>query len=478
MRVQTLSSSPAAGPSFRCLAVIVAYLLVFVVAVPLEVWSLGSRLDGLLRLPTLDALRAPGWVLLASGTALWLWGHLWFSAFSGGLPISSLPAPRLVTSGPYAWFRHPIYLGFTMGLAGLGCALRSPGHGVLAPLILGTACCAYVVSFETPALRRRYGDDYRRVGRFTRELWFWRADGSALRRWAERLANRVILFRLGPTLWVTYGLFVALGTSVVGLFGHVALGALLTSEQYLVFAFGLAAVSTLGARLASLLYNLQALRRRGLVELRTVGFVSWGGYLGTLAFAAAFGAATGIPCLAILDRLLPLLFVCTAFGRLGCLTYGCCYGRPSPRGLRWTAPDAKVVRLLGAAVGSLPRVPVQLVSVAVGLVAATLTWILGRLDGAMGTPTLFGVLWYCLARIAVEQLRDEPRFGALGWTRGQWVAAGLAGLCLVALMLLDPGVRVTAARGSLALLSPGIALGVGLLVFVPLGLHWRSIGRW
>ncbi|HVP61901.1 MAG TPA: prolipoprotein diacylglyceryl transferase family protein [Myxococcaceae bacterium] len=478
MRTHALSSPAAAGAAFRRLGVIAGYVLVFAVGVPLQVWSLGGRLDALLRLPTVDTLRAPGRVLLAGGAALWLSAHIWFSASSRGLPISSLPAPRLVTSGPYAWIRHPIYLGFTVALAGLGCAVGSPGHGLLAPFILGTACWAYVVSFEGPALRRRYGATYRRVGRITAGLRLWRGDWAGLRGVLERLANRAVLFRIGPTVWVTYGLFVALGTSVVALLGHVALGGLCSSRQYVVYAFGLAVAMALGARLASLVYNFAALRRRGLVELRTVGFVSWGGYLGMLVFTAAFGAATGIHLLAILDRLLPLLFVCMAFGRVGCLTYGCCFGRPSPGGLRWTDPDAKAVRLLGAEIGSLPRFPVQLVAAGVGLGAAALTWTIGRFDGAVGTPTLFAVLWYCLVRLGVEQLRDEPRLGPLGWTRGQWLAAGVAGLSLVSLMRLDPNVTVTAARGSLDLLAPRTAAGVGLLAFVIFGLHWRRVGRW
>ncbi len=478
MRTAALSGWPAGGLGVRRIGIVVAYVLVFAVAVPAEVWALGTRLDALFRLPPIVMLRAPGRVLLAAGAALWLWAHLWISAAGRGLPISSIPPTRLVASGPYAWFRHPIYGGFTLAFSGLGCAVGSLGHGFLAPLILGTACWTYIVSFEGPALRSRYGEAYRQVGRprIGRELWSggWTRCRASL----ERIANRTVLFRFGPTLWVTYGLFMAIGAFLVAFLGRVALGALCSPQQYVGYAIGLPLTMAVGARLASLVYNLAAVRRRGIAELRTVGFVSWGSYFGMLVFTAAFGVWNVISPLAILDRLMPLLFVCMALGRVGCLTYGCCFGRPSPAGLRWTNPDSKVVRLLGAERGCLPRVPVQLLGAGVGLLAAALAFELGRWNGAVGSATLFSVLWYCVARLGVEQFRDERRWGALAWTRGQWLAAGAAGLSLVLLMSLDAGVAVPVGHGSLDLLALGTSLTVGALVFVIFGLHWRRVGSW
>jgi prolipoprotein diacylglyceryltransferase/protein-S-isoprenylcysteine O-methyltransferase Ste14 len=478
VRTEALPAWPASGVGLRRLGVVVVYVLVFAVAVPCEVWALGTRLDALLHLPTIEMLRAPGRVLLAAGAALWLWAHIWFSAAGRGLPISSMPPKRLVASGPYAWFRHPIYLGFTLASCGLGCAVGSLGHGFLAPLILGTACWTYVVSFEGPALRRRYGDAYRQVGRQKLGRQLWSGIWTRCQANVERIANRTVLFRLGPTLWVTYGLFMAIGAFLVAFFGRLALGGLCSPQQYVGYAVGLPLTMAIGARLASLAYNFAAVRRRGIAELRTVGFVSWGSYLGMAVFTVAFGVSTGIPPLEILDRLMPLLFLCMALGRVGCLTYGCCFGRPSPSGVCWTDPDSKVVRLLGAELGCLPRAPVQLLGAVVGLLAAGLAFELDLWKGAVGSPTLFSVFWYCVARLGVEQFREEPRWGALEWTRGQWLAAGSAGVSLVLLMSLHPSVPMPVAHGSLDLLALGTAVTVGGLVFAIFGLHWRRVGSW
>lgn len=478
MRTAALSVSPVGSAGLRRLGVLAAYVLVFTIAVPYQVWTLGTRLDALFCLPTVETLRAPGRVLLAAGAALWLSAHVWFSAAGRGLPISSLPPKRLVASGPYAWLRHPIYVGFTLAFCGLGCAMGSIGHALLAPLLLATACWTYVVSFEGPVLRRRYGEAYRRVGRLGLGGPLWRSCWDRCRVGAEWLANQTVLFRLGPMVFVSYGLFMAAGAFFVTFVGRLALGGLCSARQYVAYSIGLPLTMALGARIASLLYSLAAVRQRGIAELRTVGFVSWGSYLGMLVFSVAFGASTGIPALALLDRILPLLFVCMALGRLGCLTYGCCFGRPSPVGIRWSNPDSKVVRLLGVERGCVARVPVQLLGALVGLLAAGLTLALELRNGALGAPTLFSVLWYCLARLGVEQLRDEPRWGALQWTRGQWLAAGVAGLALAFLMSLPAQFAPPVRHGSLDLLALGTAVTVAGLVFVIFGLHWRRVGSW
>ncbi len=478
MRLQALALVPSGRFGIRRFAVVAGYVLVFTIALPVQVWALGTRLDALLHLPAINGLRTPGLVLLSAGAALWLTAHVWFSAAGRGLPISSLPPMRLVKSGPYAWLRHPIYVGFTVAAAGLGCAKGSLGHGLLAPLLLATACWAYVVTLEGPALWRRFGQGYHQVGRGTAWKLPWTRGWPRLHAAVERLANRTVLFRVGPTLWVTYGAFVAFGSFLVTLFARVTLGTLCSSWQYVGVSIGLALSMSVGARLGSVAYNVAALRRRGLSELRTVGFVSWGGYLGLAAFTAFFGARTGISSLAVLDRLMPLLCVCTALGRVGCLTYGCCFGRPAPHGVRWTNPDAKVVRLLGPEVGSLPRVPVQLLGTVVGLVAAGAALVLNLRNGAAGATTFLVWLWYFLVRLSIEQLRDEPRLGLLAWTRGQWLAAIGAGVSLVSLMRLDASATVTATHGSLDLLALATATTVGAMVFAIFGLHWRQVGRW
>jgi len=466
------------APGLRSVGIIAAYAALFNVFVPALVWALGTKLDALLRLPAAPGLRLPGLLVSAVGLGLWSWGLLWLSAAGQGLPISSLPPARLVVTGPYALFRHPIYVGFSLLVGGVGCAAGSIGHGLVAPGILGLGCWAYVASFEGPALQRRYGPAYRRA----RSPGHW--EEAVARLWVQlrspiqRLANRPVLFRLGPAIFITYGLCVALGAFTVAFVGRAAVGSLFSPHQYVAFTLGFPLAAALGARLAALAYDPRALLQRGLQELRAVGFVSWGGYAGALAFTLAFGRAEGISALAILDRLLPLLFLCMVIGRVGCVSYGCCKGVAWEPGVRWTHPVSKPVRLLGERVGSVPRLPVQLLAALAALGAAAITETVDLAHAAVGAATSLGLVWYFFTRLGIEQLRDEPRFGQPAWTRGQWFALGGAGISLVLILALDPEKRVISVPMPPGWLALGMASVTFAIIFVIYGLHWRRVGRW
>jgi hypothetical protein len=63
---------------------------------------------------------------------LMLWGYLQYrlcgeyrAARGGGGPGPEIPGERLVSSGPYAYTRNPMYLGHIIFLAGLSLTLRS-----------------------------------------------------------------------------------------------------------------------------------------------------------------------------------------------------------------------------------------------------------------------------------------------------------------------------------------------------------------
>lgn len=69
--------------------------------------------------------RGLGWVLLFAGLAL----DVWAMAALHRARTTILPhraAGRLVTNGPFAFTRNPIYLGNTIALLGLGLMLENP----------------------------------------------------------------------------------------------------------------------------------------------------------------------------------------------------------------------------------------------------------------------------------------------------------------------------------------------------------------
>jgi len=145
-------------------AIVSLYVLAFWVALPAALAGLASVLDrrlGWPRTPFPATVTALGLTALLGGLGLmgWAIAALWRDA--GGLPVSALPPPRLARRGPYARVRHPIYLGFSLALAGTGIAAGSRALAlVVAPGFL-PAWLAYA-ALEERVLLRRYGAAYRR----------------------------------------------------------------------------------------------------------------------------------------------------------------------------------------------------------------------------------------------------------------------------------------------------------------------------
>lgn len=483
-----------AGGAARTAGIVLVYTVVFLALLPALLWATGGRMDHLLSVaPVGTGGRLAGLLLLAAGTAGLAASMLQLTIQGRGWPISHLPPRRLVKRGPYRLLRHPIYASFVATFAGLGLAAGSWGRGVGAPGLLALGAAIYALGFEEPRLRSRHGDAWETYRRTVPGTLPTSGLGTGLeerlgRAWAaavprlERLADRTILFRLGGTVWVTYGALLAAGAAVMSVWLSGLLGAGgLTARQTGLFLPGLSVAMLAGARTVWLAYQLRRLLREPLRTLRSVGFVSWGGLLGLVGFTLAFAAATGVEALWLLDRTLLAVLPCMALGRVGCLTYGCCYGRPWVHGIRWQGEETKAVREQGKE-GTVPRVPTQLLE-AVGtpllLVAAIF---LTSTSVPTGTVACVVVLLYCLLRFATDCLRDETRFTPWRLTAGQIASLGTAAVAWTALFLLEgptgwarPAWELAAAD---VLRGLPAAVSATLVVFVACGFHWRRVGRW
>jgi protein-S-isoprenylcysteine O-methyltransferase Ste14 len=142
-----------------------ALLLPGVVAgyVPWRFFGLrGVRLD-------LSGTSTAGLVIAAAGLAI-LVTTIWEFAHSGRGTLSPADPPRtLVVAGLYRYVRNPMYLGVTTLL--LGEALLARSLGLVAYWAAWFAAVnAFVIGYEEPNLRARFGDAYERyttrVGRW------------------------------------------------------------------------------------------------------------------------------------------------------------------------------------------------------------------------------------------------------------------------------------------------------------------------
>jgi protein-S-isoprenylcysteine O-methyltransferase Ste14 len=78
--------------------------------------------------------------------------------YGGGGPGLETPPDRLVTSGPFAWCRNPMYLGHILFLLGLTLTLQS---ALAAVITVATAIWfQFRVRGDEARLRQRFGQPY------------------------------------------------------------------------------------------------------------------------------------------------------------------------------------------------------------------------------------------------------------------------------------------------------------------------------
>lgn len=216
---------------------------------------------------------------------------------------------------------------------------------------------------------------------------------------------------IGYFVWVAIGIACAFGARrLVG--PTTALGEP-QRTGVLLFAVGGAILGAYGLELPADRLGWSAPIGDGALPLggRTVLGGLIGGWLAVEAGKRAFGirVATGD------DFALPLA-IALGFGRLGCLSAGCCGGRAcEPGPLAWT--DAQGVA----------RVPVQLVEAGFHFIAAIALFVAIR-RGALGGRRLAVYLTaYAALRFVLEGVRENPVV-ALGLTWYQFLALVLFAL--------------------------------------------------
>lgn len=88
------------------------------------------------------------------GLALWARVHL---GRNWGMPMSTKESPELVTTGPYALVRHPIYTGILLAM--LGSTIGENAFWVL-PLVLFGAYFVYSARREEELMMKQFPEQY------------------------------------------------------------------------------------------------------------------------------------------------------------------------------------------------------------------------------------------------------------------------------------------------------------------------------
>ena len=132
----------------------------------------------------------PGWLgfrVETAGAARWRWlaalpsvlgfavalRCIWDFGWTGrGTPMPAAPPQRLVVVGFYRYVRNPMYVGFAIGWIGLWIVF---GHAsltaVLAVMGVALGIHLFVLFYEEPTLRRKFGADYEEYCRNVSRWW-------------------------------------------------------------------------------------------------------------------------------------------------------------------------------------------------------------------------------------------------------------------------------------------------------------------
>lgn len=476
--------------------IITVYFIGFWILLPAFLLLVGYRFE--IIFPNLisnsDSSLNAGIILSLIGAVILFLAVSQLFVYGRGMPISHLPPEFLVTKGIYKYMRHPVYVGYNLLFAGL-CIMNSlTNTAIFSGMLLLILWIIYAKYIEEPLLIKRYGAEYRVYKNnvpLIPPLFLRKILSHAGIKIAERinplinkLANKTILFRIGEALFVTYGLFITLGS----LLFMIHTGALLIEQGYpyrdvAALITGTAVCAIIFGRLFWYMGNFKKVKNEPLFGIRKVGYVSFGDFTGIILFLIYYSFVHKMNILLLADAFIAGMFIAYGIGRIGCLTYGCCYGSECEfRGVMYTDSHSKVVREKGKQKHS--RYPIQLFSGLHGIALFIIANILLTIKLPAGTCTALTLLLYAPGRFAEEFYRDRKRIIGNLLTPGHVGSIGIFALGVILLFIIPlnnyrlyNNLFTIDFYSNVITLYPTFILAA-FIIFLASAFHWKEVGNW
>jgi phosphatidylglycerol:prolipoprotein diacylglycerol transferase len=309
--------------------------------------------------------------------------------------------------------------------------------------------------------------------------------GDSLSAALDWLADRVVLFRHGDLVFVTFGFFAALGAFLtLAVMGVILIGQGVSIGAFIALALGASALVVLGSWLLAQLLDFRLLLQKPREALRRPVFASWGGLLIVPLVFAIFSWHSGLAVLVLVDAFARAMPIGHALGRLGCLSYGCCFGRPTRQRLAITYrnPLAKAVRI-----GNLQNVrlhPAAFYEAVLDLGILLVVNTAAVLGAPLGVPSALALMLYGLGRFGIEFVKNNDGRLLLGRCAVNHLLslamAALGALLLHSILLAPEAAPVIAwasALDAVPRLLPALAPSA-MLIFAGYSVHRRRVGSW
>jgi phosphatidylglycerol:prolipoprotein diacylglycerol transferase len=227
------------------------------------------------------------------------------------------------------------------------------------------------------------------------------------------------LFRIGNFPITTYGIFLAVGM-LLALFVASRLGSRDGIPRERIYDIGLWTLigGLVGSKL--LMFFVEDHVQVFSLDFLRSGGVYWGGFLGGFAALALLIRFYRLPFWKVADAFAPGVALGQAFGRQGCFSAGCCWGKATtlPWGVHFTelGHEYTGVPIYGPDGSDLYLHPTQLYeSFFMLAVFAFLFW-LHRKKKFNGQILIAYAIIYSIFRFSIEFIRDDPRGDLFGLT--------------------------------------------------------------
>lgn len=235
-------------------------------------------------------------------------------------------------------------------------------------------------------------------------------------------------FTFGSITVPSYGVMMMLGVLVASTIGllRVRRAGLVVENAIIILAcaFGFALLGATGLYIAvsySWSELMEMLRDGTLFTENRLGLVFYGGLLAAIPGAFVGQRIAGARLRDYVPAMLPCIPLGHAFGRIGCLLGGCCYGRPTnlPIGVVYNNP-------ISDAPQGIALFPVQALESLILLAIFVVLILYTRAGRPPRRIVGLYFMLYAVCRMCMEYLRYDAVRGHIGfWSTSQWISAFL-----------------------------------------------------